>query len=505
MEPLVSVAEMGAAEREAANRGLSSAALMQLAGRGAALALLSAPGGDRRRYLVLAGPGNNGGDALLVAGLLAAAGAPVQIITFRRAGASPVDPVGIARFDMADDPDGARLRGALDACDVVADGILGTGRARPIEADLAGLLRAVREAANHPHVVALDVPTGVNADNGAAEPNGLHADETLSFGYYKRGLRFSPARELAGEVRLIDIGLPSPPAGPITAWEPATRDIATWLPVRARTVQKFSAGAVLALAGSPLYLGAPLLCTTGALRAGAGYATLAIREATRGPLAGRLVETTMMIIPEGTESAAAYLRENAARYQTLLIGPGLGRAAETMDLVRSLVGNPPPGPRAAVVDADALYALSETEGWWEKAPLPLVLTPHVGEMSRLCGVKADQIEADRLEVAREWAAKWGQVLVLKGAPTVIASPSGEIRINPTGNPLLATAGSGDVLSGIIAAFLAGGAAPFDAATAAVYVHGLAADLAVRSFGDRGMLAGDLLNFIPKAIKRILGA
>jgi hydroxyethylthiazole kinase-like uncharacterized protein yjeF len=504
MEPLVSVVEMGAAEHEAASRGLTSAALMQLAGRGAALALLAEPNGAGRRYLVLAGPGNNGGDAMVVAGLLAAAGAPVQIVTFRRSTASPVDPIGIPRFDLADDPDGERLRGALSRCDVVVDGILGTGRARPIESDLAGLLREVRDAANHPHVAALDLPTGVNADNGAADAHALRADETLCFGYYKRGLRGSPGRELAGTVRLIDIGLPNPPKVPIVAWEPAKTDIAAWLPVRSRTVQKFSAGAVLAVAGSPLYVGAPLLCTTGALRAGAGYATLAINEATRAALAGRLVETTMMTIPDRAESAVAYLHENSARYQALLIGPGLGREAETIDLVRGMVANPPSGPRAAVIDADALYALSQTKHWWEKAPLPLVLTPHVGEMSRLCGVKADQIENNRLEIAREWANTWGQVLILKGAPTVVAAPSGELRINPTGNPLLATAGSGDVLSGIVAALLAGGVAPFDAATAAVYVHGLAADLAIDTYGDRGMLAGDLLGFIPLAIKRILG-
>ncbi len=507
MEPLVSVVEMGAAEHEAAGRGLTSAALMQLAGRGAfrPCSLLSTPDGNRRRYLVLAGPGNNGGDALVVAGLLASAGAPVQIVTFRRSTASPVDPIGTARFDTTDDPEGERLRAALGDCDVVVDGILGTGRARPIESDLADLLRMVRGTTNHPHVVALDIPTGVNADNGAADSHALKADETLSFGYHKRGLRFSPARELAGTVRLIDIGLPNPPSVPIAAWAPEAADIASRLPVRGRTVQKFSAGAVLALAGSPLYVGAPLLCTTGALRAGAGYATLAIHEATRGALAARLVETTMMIIPDEAESAAAYLHENAARYQALLIGPGLGRAAETIDLVRSMVANPPPGPRAAVVDADALFALSETAEWWKKSPLPLVLTPHVGEMSRLCGIKAAEIEGNRLEVAREWAEKWGQVLILKGAPTVVASPSGELRVNSTGNPLLATAGSGDVLSGIVAAFLAGGSAPFDAATAAVYIHGLAADLAVSTYGDRGMLAGDLLGFIPEAIKRILGA
>jgi NAD(P)H-hydrate epimerase len=211
----------------------------------------------------------------------------------------------------------------------------------------------------------------------------------------------------------------------------------------------------------------------------------------------------MLIMPDDLEAAEGFLRDHGGRYQALAIGPGLGRDPKTVALVRSVVSSPPKGPLAAVVDADALYALGETERWWEKVGLPIVLTPHSGEMSRLCGLKRDEIEQDRPAVAQEWSKRWGQVLVLKGASTVVAAPGGEVRINPTGNPLLATAGTGDVLSGVIAAFLAGGMAPFDAATAAVYVHGLAADLAVDAYGDRGMLAGDLVEFIPRAIKRIL--
>jgi NAD(P)H-hydrate epimerase len=190
---LVSAAEMRAAEQEAATRGLSSAALMQLAGRGAAQALLAAPGARAARYLVLAGPGNNGGDALVVARLLAGAGAQVEIVTYRRAQAAG-DPAGIPRFASGEDTDGARLRAALAACDVLVDGILGTGRSRPPEPDLQALLRAVQEAPGRRRVVALDLPTGVDADSGAADPLTLHADETLVFGYAKRGLLLYPAR-----------------------------------------------------------------------------------------------------------------------------------------------------------------------------------------------------------------------------------------------------------------------------------------------------------------------
>ncbi|HEY8284224.1 MAG TPA: NAD(P)H-hydrate dehydratase [Chloroflexota bacterium] len=505
MRALVSAAEMRAAEEEAGRRGLTPAALMQLAGRGAADWLLHQPKGKERRYLVLAGPGNNGGDALVVAGLLAKAGAAVQIVTYRRAQPSPVDPSGVPRFDSADDPSLERLRAALLGCDIVVDGLLGTGKARPIESDLATMLGEVRSAPKHPSIVALDVPTGVDVDSGAADPHALPARHTLTFGYEKRGLRFSPARELAGEVLLVDIGLPNTPIVPVVACLPEGSDVAGWLPVRSPTTHKYTAGAVLALAGSPLYAGAPVLCTTAVLRAGAGYVTLAVREASRAAMAALLIEPTMLVVPDAPRTAVAHIREAAGRYQALLIGPGLGREPDTVFLVRSLLSEPLSGPRAAVVDADGLFALSQAPNWWEQAPLPLVLTPHTGEMARLTGLSGADIERNRLEVAATWTKTWGQVLVLKGAPTIVAAPTGELTINPTGNPLLATAGTGDVLSGIIAAFLAGGCAPFNAARAAVYLHGLAADLAVETYGERGMLAGDLLSLIPQAIKVVLAS
>ncbi|HXT35772.1 MAG TPA: NAD(P)H-hydrate dehydratase, partial [Chloroflexota bacterium] len=360
-------------------------------------------------------------------------------------------------------------------------------------------------ASNHPHIVALDVPTGVDVDSGAADPHALSAAHTCTFGYEKRGLRLSPARQLAGQISLVDIGLPISPAVPVVTHMPEAPDIAGWLPRRLPTTHKYTAGAVLALAGSPHYTGAPVLCGLAALRAGAGYVTLALREAARATLASLLVEPTMLVIPDAPEASAAHIRESAGRYQALLIGPGLGREPDIISLVRALLSEPPAGPRAAVVDADALFALSQIPNWWEQTPLPLVLTPHSGEMARLTGLSAADIERNRLEVAAAWAKKWGQVLVLKGAPTIVAAPQGELSLNPTGNPLLATAGTGDVLSGIIAAFLAGGTAPFDAARAAVYLHGLTADLAVATYGDRGMLAGDLLPLIPQAIKVVLAS
>ena len=519
MRPLVTAAEMRAAEQEAATRGLIPAALMQLAGHGAAAVLLERPCGATARYLILAGPGNNGSDALVVAGLLHRAGAAVRIVTWRRASgqegaAPPLDPPAIggtldaiSRFDMTEDGAADRLRQALLGCDVLIDGLLGTGRSRPPGPDLLTVLKLINDAPSRMRVVALDLPTGTDPDTGAADPSALHAAQTLSFGYAKRGLLAYPARAHCGEIRVIEIGLPLPPAVPVAAFQPAHADVGAWLPSRAPTIQKYSAGAVLALAGSPGYTGAPMLACTAAMRAGAGYVTLATTEDVAQLVGPRLLEATLAPLPNhltGGPGAEALprLREIASRYRALLVGPGLGRSPGVAPLVLAVLGGEIEGPTGAVVDADALYALSVSPDWQARLRIPIVLTPHSGEMARLTGLTAKEIEADRFTIAATWAARWGQILVLKGAPTVVAGPDGSLCINPTGNALLATAGSGDVLSGVIAALLAAGASPLDAARAGVYIHGLAADLAVASFGDRGMVAGDLPPLLPAAIRQI---
>ncbi|MDB5075104.1 MAG: epimerase / dehydratase, partial [Chloroflexi bacterium] len=422
MRALVTPDEMRRAEADAAARGLSLPALMQMAAHGASKALLELqrPGGNR--YLILAGPGNNGGDALVVAGLLRDAGALVQIITYRRNRPSDIDPEGIPRTDMADDPSGQHLRSTLDWCDVAVDGILGIGRARPIEPDLAHVLTAVNSADRRPYVVALDMPTGIDADTGRADPATLRADETLTFGYVKRGLLLYPARSFCGSITLVDIGLPQLPRVPVSTWQPDGSDIARWLPERSATVHKFSAGAVLALAGSPHFVGAPILSTSGALRAGAGYVTLAGQQETLAILATRLLEVTMLTLPSDRADAVKRLNDVASRYSALLVGPGLGRSDGTTHLVMDVLSGAVTGPQNALVDADALFALSATPDWWKKVTLPLVLTPHTGEMARLTGLDAHAIENDRLSVVESYARTWQQVVALKGAPTIVATP-----------------------------------------------------------------------------------
>jgi NAD(P)H-hydrate epimerase len=241
------------------------------------------------------------------------------------------------------------------------------------------------------------------------------------------------------------------------------------------------------------------------MRSGAGYVTVAAREDVIGKLAIRLLETTMLTLPTDVASALGTLEDVSSRYNALLVGPGMGRSGDSRRLVLEVLARRLPGPHAVVIDADALFALGTMPDWWSTISLPAVLTPHAGEMARLTGMTGADVDGSRLEVAEQCARKWKQVVLLKGSPTVIAAPDGRLALNPTGNPLLATAGSGDVLAGVIAALLAAGVPPFEAAMAGAYLHGLAADLAVPEFGDRGLLAGDLFIYLPKAIQHVLRA
>ena len=511
MRAVVTAAEMRNAEKRAASLGMPGHALMYLAGHAATAALLRRAQAAEQRYLVLVGPGNNGGDALVVAALLTASGASVRIAMYHRApenADSKADPQGttealvaVPRFDCGSAEGLKRLAVELTWCTTVIDGVLGTGRSRPLPEDLIQILQLVNAALPRPEIVALDLPTGVDVDTGQVDSHALRANRTLTFGYLKRGLVLHPARAYCGEIEVLDIGLPVSPAVAVEASIVDPQDVARWIPKREETAQKYSAGAVLAISGSPHYVGAPILACRSAMRSGAGYVTLAIPAKIFPVIAGQLLEATLLELPD--EDALGALQKISSRYGALLVGPGLGRDDHSMQLVLQIIAGQLQGPRAAVVDADALYALSRTPGWSSTVKIPLVLTPHSGEMSRLSGVEASSIERDRFAAAAHYAREWNQVLVLKGAPTIVADPLGRMSVNPTGNPLLATAGTGDILAGCISALLAGGAAPYDAARAGVYIHGYAADLAIQSFGDRGMVAGDLLPLLPVAIRQIL--
>jgi NAD(P)H-hydrate epimerase len=476
--------------------GVPSLDLMERAGRAVADAALAlaAPAG---RFVVVCGGGNNGGDGYVAARLLRAAGRSVGVIALvpaarlsgdARAVRERAERAGVAVEDRGAAP--------LDAGpgDVVVDAILGTGLSRAPEGVHAeAILAVVAAGALGARVLAVDVPSGLSADTGRPLGPCVRAQRTVTFGMRKRGLALEPGRSLAGEITVADIGLPAEALrrvpGPVDLLdEAAARAL---VPPRAPDAHKGDAGRLLVVAGSPGKAGAAHLALTGALRGGIGLVWLAARaEILPQALAGRPEAMSFALPGAGPLGRAdlAPLLVAAEAVDALAIGPGIPRGPETAALLRELLAR---AGKPAVLDADALNALAESPAAALVPPAPLVLTPHPGEMARLCGTGIAQVQADRIGVALEKAALWRATVVLKGAGTVVADPDGRASVIPTGNPGLATGGTGDVLCGLVGALLAGGIPPPAAARAAAWVHGRAGDLAALRAGQRGLVAGDL--------------
>jgi NAD(P)H-hydrate epimerase len=380
-------------------------------------------------------------------------------------------------------------------------------------------------------VLAVDLPTGVHSDTGALMGAAVRADVTVATGLAKRGLVCYPGRAWAGELLVADIGLPPQQLEALMSERIEAESARGWLPARPADSHKGTFGKVMVVAGSLIYPGAASLATAAALRVGAGLVTLATgRSVLGGP--GRLPEITLRPLPEAEwgvigENAADELLKHLEGYSALLIGPGLGREQPTRTFLERLLGIEAPRPRGSigfriggaeekpagqtqrpelpptVIDADGLNLLAEIEDWSERLPRGrCVLTPHPGEMKRL--LKAEQLGDDLVQVAEEAAKRWGQLVVLKGATTIVADMEGRSAIHDGANPALATAGTGDVLAGAIAGLLAQGRPPFEAAGAAVYLHGAAGQLVRGELGDAGALASDLLPRLPLAIKQLKG-
>ncbi|MFJ8044787.1 NAD(P)H-hydrate dehydratase [Kitasatospora sp. NPDC096147] len=399
------------------------------------------------RVLVLAGSGDNGGDALYAGALLARRGASVRALLL-----SPerVHTGGLAALRAAGGVVTAD-QAEYGTADLVLDGIVGIGGRGGLRPDAARLAGAARRGT----LVAVDLPSGVDADTGEVAGAALRADVTVCFGTYKPGLLVDPGASYAGVLHLVEIGLSLPPAG-LTALQDA--DVAALLPVPGAESDKYRRGVVGVAAGSEQYPGAAVLAVAGALRGGAG----AVRYA--GSAAAEVVRRhPEVLVSTGTLAAAG-------RVQAWVVGPGGGAGAgERLDQALA-------GPVPVVVDADALTELAR-RGPQHGGP-PLVLTPHAGEAARLLTEggeppAAEELSAARLRTARRLAERYGAVVLLKGSTTVVAQPDGRARVNPTGTSWLATAGSGDVLAGLLGSLLAAGLSPFDAASVAAYRHGLA--------------------------------
>ncbi|MER5889631.1 NAD(P)H-hydrate dehydratase [Streptomyces sp. NPDC001941] len=423
---------------------LPEGALMQRAAAGLAAACAGLLGRVYgARVVLLVGSGDNGGDALYAGARLARRGAGVAAVLLgSRAHQDGLAALRRAGGRVADDP-----YEALAAADLVLDGITGIGGRGGLRPDAVPVARAARGCGAA--VVAVDLPSGVDADTGEVAGEALRADATVTFGTYKPGLLVDPAREYAGAVRLVDIGLGLPSVPELEALQHA--DVARLLPVPGAASDKYRRGVVGVVAGSARYPGAAVLAVAGALAGGAG----AVRYV------GTAGQQVLAAHPEVLAHAGP--PERAGRVQAWVVGPGLGDDPG----VAAVLAAPVP----VLVDADGLRDLPAATVRSRTAPT--LLTPHAGEAAALLGVERAEVEARRLEAVRELVGRYGATVLLKGSTTLIGSPSEPVRVNPTGTAWLATAGSGDVLSGLGGALLAGGLSARDAGTVAAYLHGLA--------------------------------
>ena len=519
---VVTSRQMRLIEERAEQAGTSTDTLMERAGEEVALrvdSLLRVEGLQDVAGIVgvLVGPGSNGGDGLVAARRLSGRGRRVEayICTPRRTPDPKLDMAaraGVTVIRADEDRDTARLRGLLDRSRVVVDAVLGTGRSRPIEGGLEAVLRSLDEArARRPdmRLVAVDVPTGLDADTGAADPACVAADLTISLGFHKAGLLTPSGVDLAGEVTVADIGLGEGLACDVDVDLMTAAWAGKLLPRRPLAAHKGTFGRALVVAGSRNYVGAAHLAAMGAYRAGAGLVTLAVPESLCGPLAAAAPEPTYLPLPETapgivSPDAATVLLQAVAGYDALLIGCGLGVSTATRRLMEAVLYTDRERP-PTVVDADGLNILSLTRSedmpWWRLFRGPAVLTPHPGEMARLRGDSTTG-PSGRIGIARESADRWNKVTVLKGAHTIVASPGGGAMVSPFANPGLATAGTGDVLAGVISGLLAQGLSLAHAASLGVYLHGAAGENVRRELGDSGIVASDLLPEVPRAAQAL---
>ncbi|HEX5322457.1 MAG TPA: NAD(P)H-hydrate dehydratase [Capsulimonadaceae bacterium] len=467
---------------------------------------------------VVCGKGNNGGDGIGIARHLATRYG-VDVLVWLAEGDQKLSPDTDAQLKMGRSfgldvqaaGEGKGLAESLGGCDVIVDAVLGTGIQGDPRADAAQAILAINNASKP--VVAVDVPSGLNCDNGRVGNPTVKADVTVTFAFSKLGLHLFPGLEYAGEVVVGDLGFPQEAraAGDVHCDVTDKAMVAGWLPSRKENENsnKGQYGSVAVFAGSAGYAGAPSLAAEGATRAGAGLVTLGCPQAIFDIMMARLPETLM------TRAFAANARGSfdsgavddalafCEKMDAVALGPGIGHDEEsTRRFVYEFVAR---CEKPLVLDADALNALalqSDHGAALVKArKAPTVLTPHPGEMGRLLGKSTKEVQADRLVIVREAADRFGCATLLKGTRTLIAHPDGRLAINETGNTGMATGGMGDALTGITGAFLAQMGDAWQAAAAAAYVHGLAGDLAASQIGKAGLLAPDLLRFVPAAIQR----
>lgn len=467
---------------------------------------------DGESVLLFCGGGNNGGDGFGAARWLQNYGARVRVFVVGTAleaisgdaaqELTMLQKTGVQVELLASEDDWLVAELAAAKADVLVDALLGTGFHGELQGDFLRACQLMNNSGKY--IVAVDVPTGVNADNGSVAENAVRADKTVTMALLKTGLLLYPGREYCGDIELADIGLPIKmvEAHDSRKYRLTADIVRELLPLRKADAHKGDAGRVVICAGSPGFTGAAALCADAAVKAGAGLVSLYTPLSSRDVLATKLTEVMVHGLLERMPgilggSAAGDVVKNANAADVLAIGPGLGTSESTLQAVREIL---PKLTVPVVIDADALTALVGNTEILTQMQAAKVLTPHPGEMARLTGKDISEINADRISIAVEYAKEWQAVVVLKGAPTVIACPDGTTYVNSTGTSALATGGSGDVLTGIIAGLAGQEISLQEAAVCAVYLHGLAAEL---SGIDIGLAASEIAPLLPEARKRVL--
>lgn len=511
MEMLVTAAEMREMDRKTIEEiRIPGLLLMEHAGMAVAsraIEMLEQIGGTRIR--IFCGKGNNAGDGFVAGRLLFEQGFHVVINIIGQAksfhGDAAINYKAIKGLGLEIVPiKSAKQISKLGCSDLIIDAIFGTGISGEVTGFIADVIDYINQS-NTP-VLSVDVPSGLHCDTGHFEGACIEADATVTFAQLKRGLLIPPGRELAGSVDIANIGIPDTVRQSIgvKTWLIEADDCKTQLPARPASAHKGDFGKVVVLAGSRGLTGAATLTSLAALKAGSGLVVLGCPSGLNCILESNLIEVMTHPLPETEKGSLALSGEVEIQHllswaDILAIGPGLSQVAETQALIRkSVIESPIP----VVLDADGLNAFAGHAELFSECKSPLILTPHPGELARLIHMEISEIFTDPIEIVRKWAQAWRCVLVLKGAPTVIGYPDGYVYVNSTGNSGMATAGSGDVLTGLLSGLLAQGCSIQDASLCGVYVHGMAGDIILETGSDRAMTAGDILNHIGEAFRRL---
>lgn len=496
--------------------GIAGPVLMENAGRAVVDAIeKELRGVKKQRFLVVCGKGNNGGDGFVITRHLLNRGAEVNCILLGKIDDLKGDALTNAQIlfnaaykilEVSTPEELSRLSALTCRVSVIIDALFGTGLSSPPQGIFAKAIQLINESGNY--VVSVDIPSGIDADTGAVLGPAIRADLTVTMGLPKYGLLLYPGKAFVGKLIVADIGIPYQLLKERTNTFLIDEEFVRQnLPRRPADGHKGSFGSCLLLCGSRGYSGACILAGMAAVRSGAGLVHLGYPKGISQVIESCAIEPVKHPLPETdsetlSPSALPLILELLSKVDSVALGPGISTHPETKKLLLELL---PKLEKPTVIDADGLNNLAGAIEILKEVKAPLILTPHPGELSRLTGKSPPEINTNRITTAREFALNHKCFLVLKGAPTVITTPDGQAFVNPTGNSGLASGGTGDVLTGLIAGLLAQGASPINAALLGTFLHGLAGDIGAEELTEYSLAAGDLLNYLPKALAKILSA